>query len=250
MALGIKTYTHAPVAKEGAMKEGNLDKLVMLFSTDWFLPYWFRLKISMKADKQALFQQGCRDIIRQIMSGAKEYWHVSFAEERLKETYCMFEALLQKCEADTLTIDRINALIEGVGIPQMDEATGWLVLTITEQLLGGSLTEGRPLNATVRDAIENMWKMVNRPDFRDVDFARLSLDSRSNWDGYIRSITPDLPTRLSDYVSGLATKNKFELFWGAINAHLSSGERRELLNWYRSAAEALTGEPLRLPQEV
>jgi hypothetical protein len=55
---------------------------------------------------------------------------------------------------------------------------------------------------------------------------------------------------LADYLSAIASKDKFELFWATINADLATNKRQELLDWYRRVAESMTGEPLRLPQAV
>jgi hypothetical protein len=55
---------------------------------------------------------------------------------------------------------------------------------------------------------------------------------------------------LADYVSAIASDSKFELLWGFINANLTAKQRHELLSWYRSAGQSLTGEPLRLAHEA
>jgi hypothetical protein len=232
------------------MNAGRLDKLVMLFSADWFLPYWFTLGIGMSRERRVPFQEGCREIVKQIMSGAREYWLTNFSDERVDKTHSMLGALLSRCQADEHTIDKITALIAGEEISKADEATGWLVLSITEKLLQDSLEDAPKLDTGIKEAVVKVWGMVNQPHFPEIDFEHLCLSSKSDWDVFIRNTTPDLPTMLADYLSAIASTDKFELFWATINANLATNKRQELLDWYRMVAESMTGEPLRLPQEV
>jgi hypothetical protein len=55
---------------------------------------------------------------------------------------------------------------------------------------------------------------------------------------------------LADYVSAIASDSKFEVLWGFINANFTVKQRYELISWYRSTGQSLTGGPLRLAQEV
>ena len=55
---------------------------------------------------------------------------------------------------------------------------------------------------------------------------------------------------LADYVSAIANDGKFELLWGFMNVKFTAEQRHELLGWYRSTGQSLTGEPLRLSHEA
>ena len=69
-------------------KRTHIDKLVMLLSTDWFLPYWTALGIILKEKDQRLFQMSCREIVKQILSGAylNQYFLANLSKERVDET--------------------------------------------------------------------------------------------------------------------------------------------------------------------
>jgi hypothetical protein len=162
----------------------------------------------------------------------------------------MLQALLQKCQADPRTIDKIDALTRDEEARITDQPTAWLVLVITWQLLQNSLDETFPLDADLKRAVSKVWDKLNGTQFPEPNFEQICLSSKSDWDIFTRSTTPDEPTMLSDYLSSLLGEEKFEQFWTAVRAKLSLGERRELLNWYRKVGESTTGEPLRLPQEV
>jgi hypothetical protein len=232
------------------MEAGNLDKLVMLLSTDWFFPYWYTVGIGIAKEKRELFQRTCREIVKQIMSEADVYWNTSFAEARVNATYSSLQAALRECEANKFTNNKVEGLLAGQRVSYADEATAWLILTITEQLVTDSLGEATPLSVELRNVVRESWDRVKRPDPSNMNFAQLSASSASDWDNYIRSTTPDLPTRLSDYLFGIVSQDKFDLFWADVNASLSTNERRKLLNWYCKLAESMTGEPLRLPQAI
>lgn len=228
------------------MKRGSLDSLVMLLSTDWFLPYWFTLGIGMETEKKSLIQTNCREIVKQIMSGATEYWQTNFSDERVDKTNAMFQDVLQKCSVDKAVTDKINGLIRGEK-PPVDEVTGWLVVSITEQLVHKTLGADHRLDPRITDAIVRTWDMTSRMEpVEATELERLCLSSKSAWDVLIRNTTPDLPTKSADYASAVASKDKFQRFWAAISTNLAPNERSELLKWYRAVGESMTGEPLRL----
>jgi hypothetical protein len=229
------------------MASYELDKLVMLLSADWFLPHWHTIGIFAEEEKKRCLQQGCREIVRQIMSGAKQYWDTDFAPERVRKTRSAFDVLLKTCKVEEAAVNRISGLGSEAESP-IDDGTRWLLVSMTEQLLDSSVTEGPPLDNAVKDALKNEWKQWKEPS--EIDFKTLCLTSTTNWDQYLKSITPDLPAMLADYVVAIASQSKFEVLWGFINARLPAKQRHELLNWYRSVAQSLTGEPLRLAHET
>ena len=234
-----------PKSTEGKleMKSYELDKLVMLLSSDWFLPYWHVIGIFGDEEEKHSFQDGLREIVQQVMSGATQYWDIDFGVERVKKTRSMLDALLNKCKQPQSAVDRISRLISGDESP-IDDGTRWLLVSMTEQLLDGSVP-APALNAEIKEALRQVWI-----DSDSIDFTELCLASRSNWDQYLRTITPDLPTTLADYVSAIANQSKFEILWGFVNAKLTPKARHELFSWYRSTGHALTGEALRLLHEA
>jgi hypothetical protein len=226
------------------MKSYELDKLVMLLSSDWFLPYWRVIGVFGDEKEKHSLHDGLREIVQQVMSGASQYWDIDFGVERVKKTHSMLDALLKKCRLPQSAVDRINRLVSGDESP-IDDGTRWLLVSITEQLLDGSVPQAPALDADIKEALRQVWI-----DSDAVDFTELCLASRSGWDQYLRTITPDLPATLADYVSAIANQSKFEVLWGFINAKLTAKARHELLSWYRSMGHALTGEPLRLLHEA
>ena len=78
---------------------------------------------------------------------------------------------------------------------------------------------------------------------RQVDFT-----STTDWDRYIRTLTPDLPTRFSDFASELVSRDKVETLWHLIST-LDPHQKSLLIDWYRKVGLSITGAELSFPQE-
>ena len=227
------------------MRSYELDKLVMLLSSDWFFPYWDLIGIFTNNKRKSLLSEGCREIVRQIMSTATQYWHTNFSEARVKETRAMLDALIKRCDLEQVNANRIASLISTED-SHVDEGTRWLIVCMTEQLLDGTATA--PLDVAITEGLRRVGD--ERINLDEIDLKECCLNSPSTWDRYLRNATPDLPAMLADYVSAIASNSEFELLWGFINVNLTAKQRHELLSWYRSTGQSLTGEPLRLAREA
>lgn len=227
------------------MPSNKPDKVVMLLSADWFFPHWHLIGIFTDDRKKSLLREGCREIVRQIMSTATQYWHTNFSEARVKESRAMFDVLLKRCDLEEVSVNRIIGLISSEGSP-IDEGTRWLIVSMTEKLLNGSITA--PLDISITEGLRREWEELQNLD--EIDFEGSCLNSASIWDRYLRNTTPDLPAMLADYVSVIASNSKFDVLWGFINVKLTAKQRHELLSWYRSTGQSLTGVPLRLAHEA
>jgi hypothetical protein len=161
------------------MRSYELDKLVMLLSADWFFPYWDLIGIFTKDKRKSLLREGCREIVRQIMSNATQYWHTNFSEARVKDTRAILDALLKRCELEEVTVNRITGLISREDSP-VDEGTRWLLVSMTEQLLDGSITA--PLDTAITEGLRREWEELQNLD--EIDFEGSCLNSASVWDRY------------------------------------------------------------------
>jgi hypothetical protein len=179
------------------------------------------------------------------MSTSTQYWETNFSVARVKESRAMLDALLKRCDLEEATANRIAGLISGEDL-QVDEGTRWLLVSMTEQLLDGSITAS--LDTAITEGLRREWDELQNLD--EIDFKGCCLNSASTWDRYLRNATPDLPAMLADYVSVIASNSKFDVLWGFINVNLTAKQRHELLNWYRSTGQSLTGEALRLAHEA
>ena len=227
------------------MPSYELDHLVMLLSVDWFFPYWHLIGIFTTDKRKSLLRDGCREVVHQIMSTETQYYEANFSAARVTKSRAMLDALLKRCDLEKTNVNRILAIISTDGSPG-DEGTRWLIVRMTEQLLDASVTE--PLDNAITEGLRRMRD--ERRDLGEIDFIECCLNSKSTWDQYLRNATPDQPTMLADYLSAIVSDSEFELLWGFISVNLTVKQRHELLSWYRSRGQSLTGEPLRLAHEA
>ncbi len=230
-----------------ARKMHNIDRLVMLLSTDWFLRHWPSIGIAASDREAKVLQEGFRGLVKQIISGAEQYWLASFTEERLQKTSIGLDRLLRDANVQTPAALRIRQLAGDRSRAWFDHKAAWLTLEITRMLLEGAPPdETAELAPNLREILMNSYACSAGAQ---VDFEKEGLQSNSPWDRYMRALTPDLPTFLSDYVSVVILKDdEIGVFWASVCASSEHPERVEILGWYNRQASALTGEEISLPE--
>jgi hypothetical protein len=220
----------------------------MLLSTDWFFGWWQTVRLSAPVPKRSCVQKACREIVRNFMGTAKEYWLISFDPTRLARTRREFFDALDRCRLGKAAIARLEEIAQGAAVNDAyDVKTTPVLASLTRHVVGDLIADsiGVPAQA-VTAKVEEVW---NAREEVEMDFEKLCLTSESEWDRFIRSTTPDLPMALADYLSEeLVTNDRFVRFWNAISSKLSVEEKRELLDWYVTAARSLTGEEFKIPQ--
>ena len=222
------------------------DSLIMLLSSNWFSSQWAAIGLSVDRRQEDELREGCRRIVMQIMNAASEYWLTSFSPQRCEVTDSMFRTVLSSVGLEESTLQRINRLVGESSRVEFDILTKTTVIELTEKLLAGVSSDDVPeLDMNVRERMIAVWDKWHQQ--QGIDFDEECLSSNSDWDIYLRSLTPDLPTWLSDYVFGVVEEqDKFNLLWDFINTGLTASERNKLLLWYESAARTLMHRALNL----
>lgn len=203
----------------------------MLLSTDWFLPYWSLLGIQADLPSKECFQQGCRNIVLQFMDDCEEYYLINFSEPRTEQTRANMRALIDACRLEGAAKSIIENLIASNPQRQRFYTVAWLFMTVVKDLSADVLLDSQITDKLRRSEIEfgGQW---------DTDFTHLCLKSPSQWDTYIRNLTPELPTTLSDLLSvSLLTSRQLI---GILEA-LTHSQRSTLLSRFRSVAKSITG---------
>jgi len=217
----------------------------MSLSSDWFAGRWDAIELSVDDVAEECVRQGCRGIVRDMIAGAKQYYHVDFSPERIDRTKVNFRRLLQRCTLSLAAVERAIAIATRDDSLEIDEGTRWLIFMITEQVARKSLPQGAELGLAIRTTTQNIAGESTsriRPRFKDA-----CLSSRTEWDVYLRSLTPALPESLANYVSSIGDHDSFEFIWSEVRARFDERQRAEVMAWYKRAGELLTGEPFRLP---
>jgi hypothetical protein len=219
----------------------------MLLSSDWFLPYWPVVGLVLDDTKKVLLQRGCRQIVKQFMSGVEQYWLTDFSPERVAVTLSMFQDLAQKSEIAGAARDRLAILIGEKEEPtEVAENTQWLVVSITEEALAGSNTD-RPLPSHLKQVLGEVPLKWAEYGLDSGTFSQACKNSTSPWDQYLSRSTPDLPCMLSDYAASLVSERRFITLWQIIKTRLTQHQQDELFAWYREVAQTQDGIELALP---
>lgn len=214
--------------KQRSRKDHFIDRITMLLSTDWFFPYWELVGIDVP--KKGEFRVGCREIVRGFMKQATSYYNINFSEERSKSTLRAFRELSASVgfEGSESSFGWKLELASGDDRHQL-ETTAWLFSTVRKTLLADE-----NLEKNIREALQEVNKArLNMPNFGD-----LCLESQSEWDVYIRSLTPELPNSLADWVkAGLLASLELSQVLG----QLDSTQRRVLGKKFKTAVKQVTG---------
>ena len=101
------------------------------------------------------------------------------------------------------------------------------------------------LDPSTRDVVR---ATLAKYDIDNIDFAEVCLASKSQWDCYVRELTPTQPTYLADYLVGevLAVK-AFDLFWVNVKKQLRPEQLHDLIKWYGTTAKTIMGQDIDLP---
>jgi hypothetical protein len=217
------------------------DYLIMLLSTDWFLPFWAEIGIDVDDPTKVGIQGGCRAIVKKFMGGAKEYYDISFSEERRQETDLMFMDMLDRLGARSA----VSEAVEGWTSRPKDglwAATMFRILR-DDLLSGDSGSTASSLDTTIR------LEVVEASTAYDVDpsqFEKISMESRTSWDEYIRSLFDDQPTALFDNLAPIIAERRLRALWNRICRRLTQTQRQALIFWYREIAQSrgIPGDPV------
>ncbi|MBO9576136.1 MAG: hypothetical protein J7494_10395 [Sphingobium sp.] len=140
----------------------DADKYILLFSSDWFMPYWQVLGLQVREGHALRFQQTMRALATELMKDAKEYWHIAFGEDRVQSTREKWLGALTSHSAKTsrlVILDRWHF----------------------------SSAERKELRTALAADFSETWAEINDA----------SVDT-TEWDRWLLSLTPDLPELLKD----------------------------------------------------
>lgn len=208
------------------------DYLIMLLSTDWFLSLWPEIGIVVTDSMENGIQEGCRTIVRSFMDGKEEYYDIDFSDKRRDETDSMFVELLER----TGTKEAVSAtLSDWTGRPRDVLSTERMLRMLTRELqLNDSWDSGPHLDTSIRSEVVKA-RVNNLLD--PGCFEKMSLESPSAWDVYIRRIFGDQPTSLSDNLAPFIRERRLRALWHRLSERLSLEQMQLLIAWSRAKAK-------------
>ena len=207
------------------------DYLILLLSTDWFLPYWDEIGIELGSEKRIPIQQGCREIVREILQGRDDFFFSEFSQDRIRETGARFLALARESDAEDHIRQAWDEWAE-----QSNEALG---ATVECALLNREICApdvNKPASSLafhIRAEVAITWEQfaLDASAFR-----RVCLESETEWDIWTRRILGS-PISLVNQLWRMLLDRRLRSFWEHLLGRLTPAEVTELVKWYR----AMTG---------
>jgi hypothetical protein len=206
------------------------DYLVMLLSTDWFLPFWSEIGIDAGTDLKDLVKESCRAMVRHFMGTGEDYFRIDFRDERMRETHSQFIGLLREYGLESV----VN--IETFAHSGDDLGIGLMLRALTHDLLSEEKVNAIPsLDDVTRIAIAEGKKY----DLDPSQLSKTSRESGSGWDKYLESVFCDVPDTLSTFAMFSVQRYRLKHLWMRMCEILSEVQRSKLLEWYRIRARSI-----------
>ncbi|MES2296716.1 MAG: hypothetical protein V4582_06710 [Pseudomonadota bacterium] len=218
----------------------KIDQVVMLLSTDWFREHWALLGIRADAGKIKKLQSLCREIVCDMLSGEESYWMISFDDARIQNTTQQFERALKDVKLDQSS----SSIVRSFTSPANADVSEVDVVSLLENLTLLLMSDD---DEDVRKNISPELLKVIRATFEisnlsQVDFIKVCVNSQTEWDCRMRSLTNDLPEYLADFAASLHEQTiQFVKFWTQLSLRTSTEDRLKLLAWYEETSIELTG---------
>lgn len=210
---------------------GMTDSLIMLLSSDWFLPFWREVGIEVDHASKTAIQEGCRAIVRRFIGDAESYYHIDLREERWRATNSVFIHLLESVGALNLL-----SVVDWRDSPSDDLSTGIMLWALTDDSLMSGEEGGTPaLNDVIRFQI---FGLSARCDVDPDKFDQISIQSTSSWDRYLASLFEELPDALDTKACFAVKQRRLSSLWSRICERLSGQQKDDLLCWYKSVCKA------------
>jgi hypothetical protein len=140
-----------------------VDRVVMLLSTDWFLPYWYLIGIDASEPKLCV-QKGCRQIVHEVMNGATNYYHTNFSDERFRATRQSICDLTRKCRLGESSEMSLEDLVDSRPEHEQFYKSAWLFW-----MLANNLAIDDQLDAAIKLVLERTRRkhsVMRRPQLR------------------------------------------------------------------------------------
>jgi len=220
-----------------------IDFLVILLSTDWFLPYWREIGIDIEETKRVAIQQECREIVNEMLDGKESIFLSDCSEERKHATSSKFLAAMRKCDAElaiaatwtewaSLSHEELNAVV--------------LCSLLNREMSSPDSASGDPPSDFVlRAEVAKIWEAyaLSPSIFRDI-----CLNSTTEWDIRTRHVLSS-PRALVNQLWIVLLYGRLRAFWAYIRGRVAAGQIQDLIDWYRAMIKSRVKEdrPVRIP---
>ncbi|MCR5881399.1 hypothetical protein LRS03_00370 [Rhizobacter sp. J219] len=211
------------------LEDENFDTSLLLLSSDWFLPYWQLASLEVPLKQRADVQAVARREVQALLGASKNFWDANFDPQRFEVARAaLLRAIAQGARSDP---------VDSTG--RDGQSLALIGAVLEASVLGEELDAevSGEVAAVVRECIHKHSAFSS-----SIDFELAAKHSSSDWDGYLRSLTPDLPTYLSDFASEHIEMEGFSSLWAQLVTQLSPRDLGMLASWLGRQASVLVPE--------
>jgi hypothetical protein len=212
------------------------DYLILLLSTDWFLPYWTEVGIDIPQDKRIGVQQGCREIINEMLGGLDKFDLVDFSDNRRRVTESRFPALLSRWNVE---LEVSMTWKEWANLTHKELTAVVLCARLNSQVASADVAGIAPhLEFTIRAEVVKTWEehALKADVFQDV-----CLSSKTAWDIRTQKLLVSSKTLVNQLWRVLLNR-RLRAFWADLRERLTPSQFQELISWYRAMINASTNQ--------
>ena len=216
--------------------ETMTDFLILLLSTDWFLPYWTQIGIDIAEDKKVGIQRGCRHIIDEILNGADSLYLASFSEERKQATGAKFFAVLRQWQVERELAATCN---EWRNLSHRELTAVVECAMLNAQVPSADGSGDVPfLEFAIRAEVVNAWETysLKASVFRDI-----CLNSKTDWDLRTQKMLSS-PRTLVNQLWRVLLDHRLRAFWADLRERLTPQQLQDLVAWYRALVKSKSQE--------
>ncbi len=220
-----------------------IDFLVVLLSTDWFLPYWHEIGINIAEARRIGIQQGCREIVDRLLQGRDRLYLADHSEERRQDTASRFSALLRRLDAEA----GVSSVLMEWATLSHEALSAAVLCSWLSRKVASAGTPGNALHLedAIRVEVMKAWEPREMPAdvFRDV-----CLKSTTPWDLRTQNIFEN-PRSLVNQLWRVLLERRLRAFWVTIRERLTPQQLQEFVAWYRVEVANMSGtrRPMPLP---
>lgn len=210
-------------------EDDNFDASLLLLSSDWFLPYWQLASLEIPPGRRLDIQALARREVRALLGTSESFWNANFDPQRFE----LARTALAGAIANGARVDAGESFQHDGQLLALIGAV--LEASVSEEELDAELSS--EVASVIRQCVHKHSAFSSL-----VDFELAAKRSSSDWDGYLRSLTPDLPTYLSDFASEHVGMEGFGSIWAQLVTQLSPRELGMLASWLGRQASVLVPE--------
>ena len=220
----------------------NFDEYIFLLSSDWCSSF-LTSDLELCDEDIQIIKNVARSAVAHIIESATghqpNYNFVDLSIKRKQKTWELFcERLNSKVLEKKISLYIRNELSD----PHSEDIT----LDAFLMLLKGSVDDNKigdidlSFLAEKKIVLTNLIRDSNDKELDD--YEEIASTSNSDWDKYLISLTPDMPTALSDfYQIKISDKKAFKKIWSKVKLILNDNEKEKLLKKLVDKYVDLTG---------